>query len=125
MRRAYTVDNWRYWAREITTMEGGKTLWELHEDGWLSTWHIWNILFAGIKTRRHHTKPIKESLLKLIRETPYVHMTNEEILQRDAYWDMVYPGRKDVSLIIEDKEEFGTMGDLRKYQEEDDDDDEF
>ena len=117
---AYTVQNWRYWAN-VTHWGGEKTLMDLMDEGWFTRANVWNILFAGIKTWRRHTK-VSESLIEATRQVEYVHMTNEEILQRDAYWEMVYPSMK-AKPILEDKEEYGMLGDLKKFEESDEDDD--
>jgi len=52
----------------------------------------WAMMFRGQPWKKR--KPIRESLLKAIRESEYVHLTNDEILARDKEWDERYPSLK-------------------------------
>ena len=135
MRRiAWRVKNWRKlakitpaWTSPFADSPATKSLYDLYLDGWYSRATLFNILFASIKTRRN-CKPVKESLLKATREHTYVHMTNEEILERDKEWDQQYPSLKATPQEDEWKE-LGVMGDLRNFEpkiedEEEEDDDE-
>ena len=91
------------------------------EEGVYSRATVWNMLFAGIRTRRYH-KPVKESVLRACRETKnsYQHMTNEELLERDKEWERQYGrNRKISSDFNEDK--YGVLGDLKRQKHHDDD----
>ena len=122
---AYTVTNWRYWANVTCThFSGGeKSLMDLYDEGWFSRANVLNILFGGIKTWRKHTKPVRESLLEATRAHKYVHMTNQEILDRDFHWSLIYPSMKgDVVEAREDKEEYTELGRLQKFEKSEEDD---
>ena len=96
---------------------------DLYDEGWFSRANVLNILFGGIKTWRKHTKPVREGLLQATREHKYVHMTNQEILDRDFHWSLIYPSMKgDVVEAREDKEEYTELGRLQKFEKSEEDD---
>ena len=72
--------------------------------------------------KKHHThnpyrnhKPVRESLLKATREHVFVHMTNEEILERDKLWAESYPSMKEK--VSEEPEQIDDLGkDVKKHQ---------
>lgn len=95
---------------------------DLHDEGWFSRANVWNILFGGIKTWRHHKKPVRESLLEATRAHQYVYMTNQQILDRDFYWSLIYPScDADVVSAREEQEEFTELGKLHKFEKSDED----
>lgn len=50
-------------------------------------------------------------------------MTNQEILDRDFHWSLIYPSMKgDVVEAREDKEEYTELGRLQKFEKSEEDD---
>ena len=75
----------------------------------------------GYKKKHHIHNPyrshkqVKESLLEATRKHMFVHMTNDEILERDKLWDEIYPSMKEK--VSEDLDQIDDLGkDVKKHQ---------
>ena len=116
MQRARHPKNWRYWASLPYDEDGvGKTYLQLYEEG-MPLAAIWNILFP-ICARKVSGKWKNTHEPWSLPETEYLNQ--EQLMNRKAYWDMVYPAK---SGTLQDKEDtFQRMGDLSLYEEKDED----
>ena len=114
---AWITKNWRKLAKEDRPY-GDRSLLDLYEGGELGRGTVWNILFAGVKTRRHN-KPAKQSVLDAYEATKekFIPMSCAELEARDKEWDKRYPSK----IRVEEEEDYGAMGTLEKPKEEKDD----